>query len=66
MVILHEDYAADPGKEVGHYRIILHECGHALDHAIERTSGKMGHEYRKIVNEFFKKDMEKFKKRWDK
>ncbi len=62
LVILHEDYAADPGKEVGHYRIILHECGHALDHAIERIPGTTGEEHRKTVNEFFRKDMEEFKK----
>lgn len=62
LVILHEDYAADPGLEVGHYRIILHECGHAMDHAIERIPGELGENHRKTIDALFKKDMENFKK----
>jgi hypothetical protein len=61
LVLLHEEYAGDPAKEVGHYRIVLHECGHALDHCIERIAGKE-EEHRKFVDSLYQKDKDELKK----
>jgi len=61
LVLLHEEYAGDPAKEVGHYRIVLHECGHALDHCIERIAGKE-EEHRKFVDNLYQKDKDELKK----
>lgn len=60
LIILHEDYAGDPAKEVGHYRIILHEAGHAIDHAIERLP-EIGDKHNKKVNELYRKDLQELK-----
>lgn len=61
LVLLHEEYAADPGKEVGHYRIVLHETGHALDHAIERLPDR-GARHRKIVDDLYARDRDELKR----
>ncbi len=50
LVVLHQDFVTSPAKEVGHYRVALHEVGHALDHALERRDGsahreRVGHLY---------------------
>lgn len=53
LVVLHEDLVADPAPELGHYRIALHEVGHAVDHALDRTVGAT---HRERVDALFAED----------
>ncbi|MCA9793019.1 MAG: hypothetical protein KC910_14525, partial [Candidatus Eremiobacteraeota bacterium] len=53
VIILHSSYVLDPAKEVGHYRVTIHELGHAIDHALERALGP-GH--RQAIDGFFAED----------
>lgn len=55
MVVLHEDYVTDPGLEVGHYRIVLHEVGHAIDHSMERMPG-IGDRHAARVKDLYERD----------
>lgn len=53
LVILHQDYVTDPSPELGHYRIALHETGHAVDHALDR---RLGAAHRSRVEKLFQAD----------
>lgn len=53
LVVLHEELVADPAPELGHYRIALHEVGHAVDHALDRT---VGARHRDRVDALFAED----------
>jgi hypothetical protein len=55
LVVLHENYVTDPAEEVGHYRIVLHEIGHAIDHALER-SPELGPGHAQAISAFFARD----------
>lgn len=55
LVVLHDDYVTDPAQEVGHYRIVLHEVGHAIDHAIERLPGK-GEKHAERIRALYERD----------
>lgn len=53
LVVLHEELVADPAPGLGHYRIALHEVGHAVDHALDRTLGAL---HRERVDALFAED----------
>ncbi|MGE0488281.1 MAG: hypothetical protein AB7S38_03590 [Vulcanimicrobiota bacterium] len=53
VIILHSTYVVDPAEEVGHYRVAIHELGHAIDHALERA---LGPEHRQAIDGFFAED----------
>lgn len=55
IIILHETYVTDPAPEVGHYRVTIHEVGHAVDHALERA---LGPSHRETVERFYREDLE--------
>ncbi|MEW6282936.1 MAG: zinc-dependent peptidase [Candidatus Eremiobacterota bacterium] len=63
MVVLYEDYLADPAPEAGHHRVAIHEVGHALDHALERVIGypELGNTHRKRVDRLYREDLAHFK-----
>ncbi|MBI3930304.1 MAG: hypothetical protein HY319_32510 [Armatimonadetes bacterium] len=53
LVMLAATHVADPAPEVGHYRLALHEVGHAIDHALER---ELGPSHRSTIDAFFQED----------
>ena len=42
LVLLHKKFTEAKAEEVGNYRLVLHEMGHALDHVLDRMTGMPG------------------------
>lgn len=58
VVAVHQDYLPDPAPEAGHHRVVLHEVGHAIDHAVARIrDGNLGEQHRATVQRMFEQDM---------
>jgi len=61
LVLLHKDYVGAPAKELGNYRLSLHEMGHALDHVLDRMTGVPGFGtlHRQTVDAFYEADLDR-------
>jgi hypothetical protein len=61
MVLLHQSFLASPSAELGNYRLVLHEVGHALDHALENLVNfpGFGPLHRQTVDALFAADQAK-------
>lgn len=61
MVLLHENFLAQPAPELGNYRLATHEMGHALDYALENLESfpGFGQAHRDAVDALYAADKEK-------
>lgn len=61
LVLLHQKYTAAKAPEIGNYRLVLHEMGHALDHLLDRTTGipGFGALHRQTVDALYQRDLER-------
>lgn len=64
LVLLHKDYVGAPAKELGNYRLSLHEMGHALDHVLDRMTGVPGFGtlHRQTVDALYQADLKRAEK----
>ncbi|MBI3925033.1 MAG: hypothetical protein HY319_05795 [Armatimonadetes bacterium] len=56
LVMLAEAYVRDPAPELGHYRVAIHEVGHAIDHALDRCLGSAHHAR---IEDLYQEDLER-------
>ncbi|MFA7483349.1 MAG: zinc-dependent peptidase [Vulcanimicrobiota bacterium] len=61
LVLLHEKFTPANAVEVGNYRLVLHEVGHALDHALDRMVAVPGFGplHRQTVDALYEQDLQK-------
>lgn len=61
LVLLHQKFTPAKAEEVGNYRLVLHEMGHALDHVLEATTGLPGFGalHRATVDRLYQADLKK-------
>lgn len=63
LVVVHQKFTAENAEEVGNYRLVLHELGHALDRVLETTTNLPGFGmlHRETVDRLYQLDLEKAK-----
>lgn len=63
LVLLHEKFTPEKAVEVGNYRLVLHEVGHALDHTLDRMVAVPGFGalHRQTVDALYQRDLERSK-----
>lgn len=61
LVLVHQDYTSEKAPEVGNYRLVIHEMGHALDHILDRVTGLPGFGtlHRQTVDRMYEEDLKK-------
>lgn len=61
LVLLHQKFTPAKAEEVGNYRLVIHEMGHALDHVLEATTGLPGFGalHRATVDRLYEADLKK-------
>ena len=59
LVLLHKKFTSEKAVEVGNYRLVLHEVGHALDHALGLMVAVPGFGalHRQTVDALYEKDL---------
>lgn len=59
LVLLHKKFTPAKAEEVGNYRLVLHEVGHALDHVLDRMVGipGFGTLHRQTVDALYEADL---------
>lgn len=60
LVLLHKKFTPEKAVEVGNYRLVLHEVGHALDHVLDRMVAVPGFGalHRQTVDALYQRDLE--------
>lgn len=53
LIMVHEGFVREPAEEVGHYRVLVHEAGHAVDYAAEALFP----DHRATVDRLFQEDL---------
>ena len=61
--LLHKKFTPEKAVEVGNYRLVLHEVGHALDHVLDRMVAVPGFGalHRQTVDALYERDLERSK-----
>jgi Glucose-regulated metallo-peptidase M90 len=61
LVLVHQKFTEAMAEEVGNYRLVTHEMGHALDHVLDRTTGVpgFGQLHRQTVDALYGADLKK-------
>ena len=61
LVLVHKKFTPDKAPEVGNYRLVIHEMGHALDHLLDRLTGLPGFGtlHRATVDQMYEADLAK-------
>lgn len=58
LIMVHEGFVKEPAEEVGHYRVLVHEAGHAVDYAAEALVP----DHRATVDRMYAADLEAYRR----